>query len=46
LFEALISSMVSGVDVADPIPGTPALGVDDIDQSVDSADARRESEDC
>lgn len=34
VFEAFINSMVPGVDIGAPIPGSPPLGVADIDQLV------------
>jgi tetratricopeptide (TPR) repeat protein len=43
LFKALISSMVPGIDIGAPIPGSPALGVAEVHQLVDSADGQRES---
>ena len=43
LFKALIAAMVPGVDIQAPVPGTTPLGVDDIRQSVDSANVRCES---
>jgi hypothetical protein len=39
LFRALIASMVPGVDIQAPIPGTKALGVDDISESLNSANS-------
>jgi hypothetical protein len=43
VFDAVISSMVRGIDISAPIPDRPALGVDETHESVDSAGACRET---